>query len=868
MIPLLLSLRGFLSYYQPVEIDFTSIDIACISGANGAGKSSIFDAMTWALFGVARKSDDTIIHSHPEVKAAEVELIFEYENNLYRVQRIRPRNAPTRLEFQVALPETVPDLLDRETLSRVRWRSLTERTLRDTQVQIHHLLRLDYETFTNASFFLQGKADQFTTQTPANRKKILSSILGLEVWEEYKARAIERRKRIEAQIEFIDGALAEIKQELSEEPARRLRLKEIETKLAEIQEQRRAQAERVVTYRQQIAVLEEQKRGLEELRKRVEAFETDFQEVTQKLQDRQRELAVYQELLGRASQIEEGYRRYQSLQSQLQALERAFVILTDLEQKLQSLRAELNAERARLAQEVLHLEQSQKRAELAQQNLLAFQREIAAVQEKLKEKEEELALCLQAEQKLQLLQEQIHERKGQNKHWMEEMKKLRSRIDALQQQTGEAACPLCGQPLSPEDRQSLIQSLEGEGKALKEQYLAVQAQIAQWEEELAALRKQTQLRTRIEQSLRRLEGEKEKWAAKLSAEEEIQREWQQDGAGRLERLRTQLQDEAFLPHLRQKMAQIEAQIQALGYERETHAKLRQAESELRPVIEEYQTLLQARAIVAPLSREVQDLERQMQSLRKQQEDLLQAWHSARSLLEQAERQAPDLPAAERELKLLEEEEREWNRQLGVARQLVDVLEDLKKRARNLEQERSEKAALVSRYKILERAFGKDGVPALIIEQALPQIEERANQILYRLSDGKMSLRFSTQVPYKDARRQDLRETLEIQISDASGIRDYELFSGGEAFRINFALRLAISELLARRAGARLQTLVIDEGFGSQDAQGRQYLIEAIHQVRSQFAKILIITHLDELKEAFPTRLEVEKTPQGSVVRIV
>jgi len=78
----------------------------------------------------------------------------------------------------------------------------------------------------------------------------------------------------------------------------------------------------------------------------------------------------------------------------------------------------------------------------------------------------------------------------------------------------------------------------------------------------------------------------------------------------------------------------------------------------------------------------------------------------------------------------------------------------------------------------------------------------------------------------------------------------------------------LSEVLARRAGARLQTLVIDEGFGSQDTQGRQRLIEAINMVRQDFAKILVITHIDELKDVFPTRLEVEKTPRGSMVRLI
>jgi exonuclease SbcC len=94
-----------------------------------------------------------------------------------------------------------------------------------------------------------------------------------------------------------------------------------------------------------------------------------------------------------------------------------------------------------------------------------------------------------------------------------------------------------------------------------------------------------------------------------------------------------------------------------------------------------------------------------------------------------------------------------------------------------------------------------------------------------------------------------------------------MYSGGEAFRVNFAIRLALSKVLAHRAGARLQTLVIDEGFGSQDTEGRQRLIEAINQVRGDFEKILVITHLEELKDAFPARIEVEKGATGSTVQV-
>jgi len=131
----------------------------------------------------------------------------------------------------------------------------------------------------------------------------------------------------------------------------------------------------------------------------------------------------------------------------------------------------------------------------------------------------------------------------------------------------------------------------------------------------------------------------------------------------------------------------------------------------------------------------------------------------------------------------------------------------------------------------------------------------------------MSVRFITQREYADKKRTDLKETLDIQIQDRAGVRGYEMFSGGESFRINFAIRLALSHVLAQRAGARLQTLVIDEGFGSQDEIGRQRLTEAISLVQDDYKLVLVITHIDALKDIFSSQLVVEKTPAGSVVSL-
>ena len=94
-----------------------------------------------------------------------------------------------------------------------------------------------------------------------------------------------------------------------------------------------------------------------------------------------------------------------------------------------------------------------------------------------------------------------------------------------------------------------------------------------------------------------------------------------------------------------------------------------------------------------------------------------------------------------------------------------------------------------------------------------------------------------------------------------------MFSGGEAFRINFAIRIALSKLLAKRAGAPLPTLIIDEGFGTQDSVGIEKIKEAINSIQDDFQKILVITHMDEVRDAFPTRINVVKTPEGSTLEI-
>lgn len=169
------------------------------------------------------------------------------------------------------------------------------------------------------------------------------------------------------------------------------------------------------------------------------------------------------------------------------------------------------------------------------------------------------------------------------------------------------------------------------------------------------------------------------------------------------------------------------------------------------------------------------------------------------------------------------------------------------------------------YQIIAHAVSKDGIQALIIEEALPEIEHEANLLLGQLTDNQAHIMIES---LRDLKKGGSKETLDIKISDSAGVRPYELFSGGEAFRIDFALRLAISKLLARRAGTSLQTLIIDEGFGSQDEEGLAHIMDALYKIQDNFCKIIIVSHLPAMKDQFPVHFFVEKHSQGSTVRVI
>ena len=150
MVPAQLTLRNFLCYRENCPpLDFTGVQVACLTGENGNGKSALLDAMTWALWGEARaRSDDELIH----LGRTEMEVEFEFYSGEQRYRVIRKRRKGTQrtpgsttLELHLSTPDG--------------WKALTANHVRDTERRIRDVVKLDYETFVNSAFLLQGRAN-------------------------------------------------------------------------------------------------------------------------------------------------------------------------------------------------------------------------------------------------------------------------------------------------------------------------------------------------------------------------------------------------------------------------------------------------------------------------------------------------------------------------------------------------------------------------------------------------------------------------------------------------------------------------------------------------------------------------------------
>ncbi|MGC1524796.1 MAG: AAA family ATPase [Phormidesmis sp.] len=332
---------------------------------------------------------------------------------------------------------------------------------------------------------------------------------------------------------------------------------------------------------------------------------------------------------------------------------------------------------------------------------------------------------------------------------------------------------------------------------------------------------------------------------------------------------------ATLSEEAQALQVLDRRISEINYSLEQHNQLREQLRTEQVWQTRHQTLRQAQAQKAALMAKLARLQAHYQQQTAAVHTANAAVEQLRCQLaeqssEQAEKIEPnsiDIEIVELEAEITESLEQRDSQlsQLGRLQQQLLQLETVAKQQQEQQKKLEDIRHKYQVYRSLSEAFGRNGIQALMIENLLPQLEAMTNQLLGRLSDHQLHVQFVTQKTGRKSKK--LIDTLDILIADVRGTRPYETYSGGEAFRVNFAIRLAIARLLALRSGTALQMLIVDEGFGTQDREGCDRLIAAIEAIAPDFSCILTITHMPHFREAFQTRIDVYKDEDGSHITI-
>ena len=855
MIPVKLTLKGFLSYRQEVELDFEPIDLACVIGQNGAGKSSLLDAITWALFGRARSSDDDLVNLQEDT--ATVILEFDYEDQRYRVERIKKRGSSKKVQLNVWNPE------------KGTWRDFSEGTSRDTQFKLESILRMDYDTFINASFFLQGKADQFAQQKPTDRKRTLAKILELDIWELYQKQVAVKRRELETDLKVLDARLEQIEADLGREDELKDELSVLTDKLAQIEQLVETQEKLVEGLKKFQQQMEHQQEQLRILAQHRQSAQNRLETAQKTLTETESKQTHYQGLLAHENDVKAQYEQWQAKQKALDAMDATAVSFNAISKRREEPLQRLIAEETRLNSEVQHLSEKAAEMQAQEEKLVHLREELAETMQEQARVREEVSRYVELEERFDTLDFQKREIEPVVLELMGELKRLTERKRKLEK-LDAVECPTCGQPLTEIHRKEILSELNETGRSLKASYEEKKAVLDQLQEEMDKLqseikqlkqREETELVRRINVKIASHHENIERMTTEIAA-------WHEGGEKEFAALQKMVTEESFCQEERDLLQAIEAELGEMGYDLAKHEALRVEVQEGRQCQQDYQALNEAKGVLAELETVYAAQQKALAEAQQEVESAEGDYQQAEAVLAELESSAGDYTTETRKLMQLRDDRNLTRQSVGGAEQKLNALVEKRAIKKSLREERKELTQTIDRHKLLEDAFGKNGVPALLIEQAIPDIQDQANKILDRLSTSGMMVQLRTQAEYKDTNRKDRKETLDIVISDQVGVRPYEMYSGGEAFRVNFAIRLALSRILAARTGARLQTLVIDEGFGSQDADGVQRLVSTINAIKDDFSKIIVITHLEALKGSFPTQIEVVKVPGGSQLQVV
>lgn len=735
-----IQLHGFLSHTD-TDWNPNGARLVSLVGANGAGKSSLLDAIAYALFDAARGKTDDLVQLGATDMSVVVE--FEYSGAHYRVARGRTTKAGGRsfLELHVQQPDGT-------------WRPLTLPTIRETQGAIDELLRVDSDTFRTAVLLMQGRANQFAEATAAERKRILSTVLGLDVYGRAEAEARQRSIELVAEgrsqqerAQRIDDAMAELSSAPEALQRRGDDVRRLEAEITETNEARAAADLRLQELAASLAAGEAAEADVARLQGEIDALKDRYRRAQERQASAQRMAEFSATTLAGAAAVDEAIERVPALQAEVERLEA-------------------------IEAEAFHLDERIRVAKEAHQAASAAE---------------------DAEHRL----------------WTQSYEATRRQVDELAvavQQLAPVVCEACGHE-TVVDQAGLREKL----KAARRAFALLEANQPKPSTSLA----------RDAAAIVRLEERRRAIA---------------DVRSQLATARGELSGAQSRAARADAIAQARLTAQQAASDEEAAAKDIATITAAGTAARDGLTVAQAR--VAELA-----------GLRAERTAVTERLVAATKRLPELGREHTAAIAAVAQL-----------------RANVDRLEALKAERSDLATAIETTSAEASLMKRLVQAFAVTGIPARIIEGVLPELTAYAGELLAELRPG-MTLAIQAQRAKKDGKG--VIESLDLVVRDAAGERPLALFSGGERMSVSLALAVGLSRLVARRAGTALRTLVIDEPDGL-DADARRAFGTALRVLahHGELARVVLVSHHEDLAEAADEIYRVTKNGHGSVVELV
>jgi len=906
MIPLQLKLRNFLSYGSHTQtINFEPYHLLCLSGKNGHGKSALLDAITWVLWGQARKTGGTLKADEGLLRLGQsnmmVSLDFLCNGQRYRVTREfvkTNRKAYTELNFGIARSNDT-----------TFFTPISEKTSRITQQKIISVLGLDYNSCINSMFLRQGQSNEFSKKSSKERKEILATILGLNRYDSLKKQATEKARDFSRNKEQSIKLLTQVTEELQQKITVQADLTVISKKIIELTTEKITIHETLKknSIKKELLIKQQNEATLLEFKfkqtsKTIEQQLTAFRATVREWRSIRKKQRIQKNSTYSPSQKEELEKQNQKFEikraDQLQLKED----LLTLKEERSTLQQKLHTAYTKKLQNLTNTYQKElfasktinnKLAELAKKieeketDIQTTQKEIAVITTPLKQFEKINA-------QIKLVNKSLERHKAYYHHFVARGNRLSTDIKNLQQkkslcktQTIEGpSCPLCEQALSNARKKFLYNKFTHQEQffthqlnRLKQVIPKLKAIMIEKNKELEKLLKQQAKKTRLTDQ--KTIAEKQLKIAQDAALDLIKQKTRLLNKQKISIKSFKISDKELNDHQKQsktyhtennefktiekRLEKATTKFEVIGYNLQQHDAIKKQLQEIYQQRDKAAELLQQISLQKQRKEQVHNLSVSIKTLKQEQEELSTSYKRYANCKSLTQKLSQEHEALTAKLTTILNEKDKFLQKKGALEQQIKRFEKQEFYKKKYEKQIKEDEINLNDYQIIAQSLGKNGIQALLIENAIPEIEHEANVLLSHLTDNQSHIIIES---VRDLKSGGTKETLDIKISDAVGIRPYELFSGGEAFRIDFAIRIAISKLLARRSGTSLQTLIIDEGFGSQDEEGLNHIMEALYKIQDDFAKIIIVSHLPTMKNQFPTHFFVQKDATGSSVSIV